>query len=541
MTYRYPRSRRLAGGVLSLALAFFATTLPPKLQAQPLGGPIVRSLADEARAPGDASSSQATSQDTSKSTRLAQSAASGDKDADSASEALGPPPIPLEVIRRLKVAGQSVPDGPTRVGNLDILAPLVPYMERLGARVTRAATANLPGNPNTPSQDQFFQINLPGDAPPIVLAIGSATAYINGNEQPLRTAPLVIRGQIWLPVFSLAPLVGAATRIASDGTLHINPTVQSVELFPVKGTLVLTVKTSAPLPADNPLMGTLEDPPKLYLDFPNFSMGFDATNSRAERVVTAGSGDVMRVRAGLFEDFPDTTRVVLDLRKPLRGVAQPLPDKTLFALVLTPPTESAAHVTAETVVNPVSDKLLSGITIVVDAGHGGHDTGARGAHSQEKDQALDIALRLASHLRGYGANVLLTRSDDTFISLQGRVDFANTRNADIFFSVHINSFQSNSTGTETYYYTSQSRTLAQEVHKELVKATGLRDRGIQTARFFVIRKTRMPSILTESAFISNPREEVKLMDPNWRERVAQGMTRGILNYAAKYMRPGTSG
>ena len=528
MTHRLsptPRSHRaratrvlLRTGILLLAL--FASSLHLSAQVQPsgapsLGGPIAQSA---------------------NGIRLAQNAADDGKTADSNSDALGPPPIPLEAIRRLKVAGQDVPVAPTRVGNLDILAPIVPFMERLtGVRVSRAAASNLPGNINTPTKDQFFQVNLSGGAPPIVLAIGSSTAYVNGNEQPLRTAPLVIRGEIWLPVFSLAPLVGASARIDSSGTLYVNPTIQSVELFPVKGTLVLTVKASAPLPANNPLMGTLEDPPKLYLDFPNFSMGFDATNSRAERVVTAGNGDVVRVRAGLFEDFPDTTRVVLDLKTSLRGVEQPLPDKTLFALVLAPMSEKIARVPTETVLNPVSGKPLSGITIVVDAGHGGHDNGAEGARSREKDQALDIAQRLATHLRQYGANVLMTRNDDTFISLQGRVDFAHTRNADIFFSVHINSFHSNSTGTETYYYTAQSRALAQEVHKELIKATGLRDRGVQSARFFVIRKTRMPSILTETAFISNPTEEAKLMDPNFRERVSQGMTRGVLNYAAKYM------
>jgi N-acetylmuramoyl-L-alanine amidase len=130
----------------------------------------------------------------------------------------------------------------------------------------------------------------------------------------------------------------------------------------------------------------------------------------------------------------------------------------------------------------------------------------------------------------------MTRSDDTFISLQWRVDFAHRQHADIFFSVHINSYSKTSSGTETYYYTSQSRALANEVHKELVKATGLPNRGVRSARFYVIRKTRMPSILTETAFISNPTEEQKLMDPNFRERVATGMARGIYNYVQHYMR-----
>jgi N-acetylmuramoyl-L-alanine amidase len=443
-----------------------------------------------------------------------------------------PLPIDAALIRRLRVAGRNIDEAPRRVGNVEILAPMVAELSGLGASATRVAPENVPGNINTPSEDQIFQINLPQGAP-IVLIVGREVAYINRVEQPLRAAPLVIKGKIWLPVFSLAPLLGAAPRMQSDGTLHLNPTVQSVELFPVKGVLALTIKTSAPLAANTVQMGTLENPPKLYLDFPGFSMGFDAASSQGERTVSNGMNEVQKVRAGLFQDFPDTTRIVLDLKTRLTAVRQTMPDPTLFALVLGDPNRPTVHVVAPP---SATGGSLRGITIVVDAGHGGYDHGALGSKSREKDQTLDIARKLRDLLVERGATVHMTRDGDYFISLQGRVDFAHSRGADIFFSVHINSFRSTSSGTETFYWSAQSQSLAREVQKELVKATGLPSRGVSQARFYVIRKTRMPSVLTDTAFISNPKEEKLLTDPEWRTGVARHMAQGINNYVDKYMR-----
>ena len=128
----------------------------------------------------------------------------------------------------------------------------------------------------------------------------------------------------------------------------------------------------------------------------------------------------------------------------------------------------------------------------------------------------------------------MTRDGDYFIPLQGRTDFANSRRADLFVSVHIDSFRASSSGTTTYFYAGTAQPLAREVHKELIKATGLTSRGIKQARFFVIRKTAMPSVLTEIAFITNPREEALLMNANWRAKVANGLAQGITNYVIKF-------
>ncbi len=494
--------------------------------------------------------------------------------------ALGPAPYDLSLIKRVAIGGQLLPQAPLRVGNLDVLSPFVDQIGALGVSVSRADPRNVPGNLNAPGENQYFQINFPSQMdpatqvnrpkrPPIVFTIGKSTAYVDGNEQPLRAAPLVIDGQIFLPVFSIAPLVGAAARLDNSGNLVLTPTIQSVELFPIKDTVAVTIQASAPLTSRNikivNVAAEAGSSAKVYLDFEGFSMGFDAGNSTIERMVAPGAGDVLRARAGMPSKFPDTTRIVLDLKRPLRGMPQSVPDTTIFALRLAPQGTVAPPISTRvftdpmpgdrTGANPIPPKpagkpaanfnygpSLRGLTIVVDAGHGGHDTGARGRASLEKAHTLDISRRLRANLQARGANVLMTRDTDNFITLQGRVDFANNRRADLFVSVHINASPNPaSTGTETFYYTAISQSLAREVQKELLKATGRPNRGIEQRRFFVVRYTAMPSVLTETAFISNSKEEALLRRPEYRERVARGIAQGVANYISIYGRPGLSG
>jgi len=467
----------------------------------------------------------------------ANTGATGALEPGKAPAALGDLTVDLSLIQRVKVAGKLVEETPMRVGNLDVLAPIVGANSRilsgLGAIVSNVAAKDVPGNLNTPTEDQLFQINLPS-GPPIIMTIGKATAMIDGAEQVLRAAPLMMGGKIWLPIYSLAPLLGASVRVQPDGTLQINPSVQSVELFEARGYTVLTVKLSAPLKEGGALMGTTDTPATLYLDFPGYSMGFDALYTTTERVVGNGLKDVIKVRAAAFQSFPDTTRVALDLKREMTGVVQPLPDKTIFALLIVPPGGKIQPFTRHVLDKGSSGGDLSGLTIVVDAGHGGHDSGAPGARSLEKNHTLDIARRLRNNLKARGANVLMTRDSDNFIPLQGRVNFANSRGADIFFSVHIDSFKSTSAGSTTHFWTAHSTGLASEVQSELAKATGLKNRGTKQSRFFVVRNTTMPSVLAEVCFITNPNEEALLLKPDWREGVARGMAQGVSNYVSRY-------
>ncbi|MGG0720096.1 N-acetylmuramoyl-L-alanine amidase [Robertmurraya massiliosenegalensis] len=178
---------------------------------------------------------------------------------------------------------------------------------------------------------------------------------------------------------------------------------------------------------------------------------------------------------------------------------------------------------------------ITGQLIMLDPGHGDTDPGAVGNGLQEKDIVLDIAKRVNSKLSGSLAKVAMTRQTDVFIPLADRVKQAESQGANIFVSFHVNSFTNDSAkGTETYYNTTnasgKSKELAEKIQQELVKALGTNDRGVKTANFVVIKETTMPSVLVEIAFISNPDDAKKLASSTYRQKAADAIYKGIMNY-----------
>ncbi|ADQ14318.1 N-acetylmuramoyl-L-alanine amidase [Halanaerobium hydrogeniformans] len=173
--------------------------------------------------------------------------------------------------------------------------------------------------------------------------------------------------------------------------------------------------------------------------------------------------------------------------------------------------------------------------IVVDAGHGGFDPGAIGrAGLEEKEPALAISLKIAELLEAEGQNVLLTRDKDEFLSLQQRVRIANQSGADLFVSIHSNSTNNPEVGgVETYFNhnnTEYSRRFAEKIHDKLSRNLGLVDRGLKNDNFYVIRYTEMPSALVELGFLSNPEEEALLKTDEFRNKAANLIVDGVLDY-----------
>ena len=215
--------------------------------------------------------------------------------------------------------------------------------------------------------------------------------------------------------------------------------------------------------------------------------------------------------------------------------------------------------------------------IVIDAGHGGHDTGTIGPTGlMEKDLCLDVAQRLGRIIqqRLPGAEVVYTRTDDTFIPLEERTRIANEAKADLFISIHANSSHDHAArGIETYYLNlkgspdamevaarenataqesvhdledivkkiarsekiDESREFAADIQESLAKRIQklnktVKDRGVRKAPFVVLVGADMPSILTEISFLSNPADERLLKNPEHRQRVAEGLYQGVASY-----------
>ena len=291
---------------------------------------------------------------------------------------------------------------------------------------------------------------------------------------------------------------------------------------------------------------------------------------------------------------PIATPVMASLERPLPKIIDP-PLPTLS------PSAAASVPTPASIVPPPSPRMVNVVPakppssdgsadpslvrilglklgrVVIDAGHGGKDTGTIGPNGlYEKDLVLDIALRLGRLIgKQLGADVVYTRSDDTFVPLGERTGIANRAKADLFISIHANSSaDSSATGVETYYFNlhgdkkatdvamrenatdenaisdlndllkkavlqtklEESKEFAQKVQDALTANSikmnsNAHDRGVRKAPFVVLIGASMPSILAEIGFVSNPHDERLLKRNDQRERIAEALLRGVTEYA----------
>jgi len=174
----------------------------------------------------------------------------------------------------------------------------------------------------------------------------------------------------------------------------------------------------------------------------------------------------------------------------------------------------------------------SRIRVAIDPGHGGRDPGAVGNGLQEKHIVMDISNQVAAILEQNGVQVVMTRRDDREIDLAPRVATAERANATLFVSIHANAISMSRpevNGLETFYYQTGER-LARDIQNSILQTLNIRDRGVRRARFYVLRKTSMPSVLVETGFITGREDSAKLANPVFRRQMAQGIANGILRH-----------
>ena len=280
-------------------------------------------------------------------------------------------------------------------------------------------------------------------------------------------------------------------------------------------------------------------------------------DSSTVRVVVESSMGKNNYKVFALKGGTTAYRVVMDLGKVGGGSKnsgidfnpQPKPDTSASnntnkgETVETPPSVTTP---SGTTTEPVFTPGLKGKIIALDAGHGGSDTGAIGPTGvTEKGVTLRVAKALQKLLQAEGATVLMTRTTDTEVSpkkanasdveeLQARCDVGNDGNADIFISMHMDSFtNSTPSGTTGYYYTKGSKAsqrLAQYVSEGVVTALGTGNRGTKSCNFYVVKHTDMPATLVEMAFISNDKEEKLMNSEAGINRAAEGILNGLRRF-----------
>jgi len=183
-----------------------------------------------------------------------------------------------------------------------------------------------------------------------------------------------------------------------------------------------------------------------------------------------------------------------------------------------------------------------GGTVVIDPGHGGYDRGGvPGQRISEKDKTLDVGLRLRRILQASGYRVIMTRDSDVFIPLPTRVAIANAHPGANFVSIHFNcASRVGANGIETYYYRSDSASLASSIHRNVVSGAPSENRGIRRRGFYVLRRTAIPSVLVECGFLTNPTEGSLAQTGDYRQKLAEQIARGIRRQPAPYVRPLTA-
>lgn len=371
----------------------------------------------------------------------------------------------------------------------------------------------------------------------VEMVIGSKYAKINGQSTEMNKAPLLRGGTTMVPIRFISEQMGLnvkwdnkekAVYLITPPTSNPNPgddglaTINGISFSDNR--LMVAVSGNV-----KPKVMKLTGPHRIVIDVENakFSDTFSSNNTIDSnlngQLSVTGYPDVKLIRYSLFNNDPSTIRIVIDLNNAKNYTLQGTGTGSgVFIVDLNTTTTEPAPPPG------TGGKKL----VVIDAGHGAHDPGAvSSSKRQEKDFALAVSLKVGKLLeKEKNIDVVLTRSDDTFLELKDRVKIANNLKADAFVSIHANSGPSAATGTETYYQRDSSKALANTIHKYLAKATGFKDRGVKYGNFHVIRETNMAAVLLEVGFISNKNDETQLFNSAFQQRVAESVVVGLKEY-----------
>lgn len=397
-------------------------------------------------------------------------------------------------------------------------------------------------------QQKTSTVTISKDNTVMKMVVGKKTATVNGSNVSLDAPPIVKNGTTLVPLRFVGEQMGLkvgwdnttktvtlVTQNSGSGSGTITPPNAGNESggSDQEGLVLVNaisfnenrfmIATSG---STKPNVFTMTGPDRIVIDLPNtafadsFSEGQALDSNQNGQLVVSGYPDVSKIRYSLYNSSPSTIRFVIDLTSAKGYEVES--DSGLVVINLNKEGQS-----------PTTPSTGDGKKVVViDAGHGDQDPGAIGVTGKkEKDFNLAMALKVQALLKQEsGINVVLTRSDDTFLELKQRVKIAEDIKADIFISIHANSGPAAANGVETFYTRSTSKALADIMHKHLVQSSGLKDRGVKTASLHVTRETTMPAVLLEGGFLSNASDEAVLFTESFQNSVAKGIVAGIKEY-----------
>lgn len=365
--------------------------------------------------------------------------------------------------------------------------------------------------------------------------VSVANVKVNGFDLYSEYKPYVDNGRTFVPIRELTELMGA--------NVKWNQKTKSVSISMMDKDVKLKINSSVVYVNGKKMRIDDASVPKLTqytaknnecktmvpLRFLSESLGFSVDWDQNKRLAMIDNGVVKAPQQ------QNEAKPAKEVVAPVEKVKEPMP------LPKEPEVNDAKP-------QPMEPGQKKNITVVIDPGHGGHDSGAVAEDkTTEKGLNLRLAPRVESMLRERGYNVIMTRSTDEFIALSERAAIANRNDADIFVSIHFNSAGSASAyGIEVLYASENDvelkkdagdqTLLAREVLNAVLKETGANNRGIKNRPdLAVLRRTNMTACLIEGGFMSNPDELEKLKSDSYLDKLANGIVKGIENYNRKYM------
>lgn len=392
--------------------------------------------------------------------------------------------------------------------------------------------------------DQKTQnVNIQQGSKTITLTVGKQEASVDNSTVSLNIAPQIIKNTVVVPIRFVSEEMGlkvgwnnqekivtlSSTSTTSPPSSPTNSSQNDAttnlvhEIYYANNQLIVSLDREV-----TPVITTLKNPDRIVVDFP--STDFDNMNQPmpAGSMGKLSTGDIpnlTEVSYSLFNNDPAQVRIVIELNNisSVHYNQQYIDGKFILDLNIN---------------DPISATPASGSgkkIVVIDPGHGGSDPGTTSiTNKYEKNFNLALALKVqAILLQEPEIEVVMTRETDVYPTRSERVKLANDLNADVFVSIHGNSVLTSpqTTGTETFYYQrSSSEELANIVHKHLVEAMGLTDRGVKNGSLQVVRETKMPAILLEVGFLSNKSDEEAMMSESVQTEAAQAIVDGIKEY-----------
>lgn len=360
-----------------------------------------------------------------------------------------------------------------------------------------------------------------------------------GNNSPRNDLPpLPVNPSAIRPTAPSNPVVPPAPGGVHITSVSVRPLNDSVTQVAVTATGAAKFRTE-----------TLDDPSRLAFDLVGAAVDAGVNPS-----LPGDGGTIKAVRSGVMRSgVAQFGRVVVDLARRVGFSinSQPSADGTVTYLINLLTNKASGGDTPSLPPAPIGPTYripppgngLNGLTVVVDPGHGAQDSGALGADGTcEKNLALAIGRKLRDTLRQYGANVLMTREDDTFLPVMGRPRYANSHGADYFISVHCDDSggrHNSHTGTTVYFHAQNAvcRRMALDIVQRIGEVSGIPANGVKSdtirfpaSGFGVLRGSQMPAVLVECGYMDNDADLAKLKSDSTQQHIADGIVAGLRDF-----------